>query len=223
MPMPETPNDDDAGPLLLSMQQLSDPMELGRVGPKLAPIYRAVTEWIRTYLMRPHSELGRPGDVCPFTSQAFRLDTIRIGVSPASSSDIASIRRSLRHCFRKFALIPCPKHMQHFRTVVLAFPALEGTAGLETMQRAQRGLNVECLARGLMLAKFHPAAEGGGLWSPAFQPFRSPVPLLVIRQMVKEDAPFALRHPLLLIAYVWKYTWAAPTRLLAALNRGKLL
>ena len=221
--MPEMLNGDDGGPLLVSMQHLSNPIELDRAGPKLAPIYRTLAEWIRTYLMRPHSELGRTGDVCPFTTQAFRLDTIRIGISPAPTSDIASMRRSVRHCFRQFALIPCPKHMQHFRAIVLAFPALEGTAGLEALRRAQRGLNVECLARGLMLAKFHPASEGGGLWSPTFQPFRSPVPLLVIRQMVKEDAPFALRHPLLLIAYVCKYTWAAPKRLLAGFNRGRSL
>jgi hypothetical protein len=41
--------------------------------------------------------------------------------------------------------------------------------------------------------------------------------------MVKEDAPFAVRHPLLLIAYLCKYTWAAPKRLLAGFNRGKSL
>ncbi len=42
-----------------------------------------VAEWIRSYLMRPHADLGRAGDVCPFTALASRLDLVRIGVDYA--------------------------------------------------------------------------------------------------------------------------------------------
>src|SRR5690242_6786110 len=65
-----------------------------------APDYRAVALWIRSYLMSAHAELGRTGDVCPFTAQAFRLDTIRIGVSNATGADVADITRLMRECCR---------------------------------------------------------------------------------------------------------------------------
>lgn len=207
--------------VLLSMKQLSDTATASAVDPELLSAYLSVAQWIRSYLMRPHSDLGRSGDVCPFTTQAFRLDTIRIGVSRARSPDIASIKRCMRYCFREFALMPCPPSMRHFRTIVVAFPRLEGPGGLEALKAVQQRLNVFCLLRGLMLARFHLGSDDPGLWNPAFRPLRCPIPLMVVRQLVKEDAPFAIRHPLLIPTYVWKHASTAPKRLLASLTRAR--
>jgi len=210
-----------ADTVLLSMQQLSDPATASAIDPELLSAYLSVAQWVRSYLMRPHSDLGRSGDVCPFTTQAFRLDTIRIGVSQARGSDIASIKRCMRYCFREFALMPCPSSMRHFRTILVAFPQLQGPKGLEALKTVQKRLNIHCLLRGLMLAKFHAGADDPGLWNPAFRPLRSPIPLMVVRQLVKEDAPFAIRHPLLIPTYLWKHAAAAPRRLLAGLTKAR--
>ena len=35
-----------------------------------AEIDQIIADWVRSYLMRPHPKLGRPGAVCPFTSAA---------------------------------------------------------------------------------------------------------------------------------------------------------
>ena len=206
--------------VLLSMKQLSDTATASAVDPELLSAYLSVARWIRSYLMRPHSDLGRPGDVCPFTTQAFRLDTIRIGVSRVRSSDIASIKHCMRYCFREFALMPCPPSMRHFRTIIVGFPGLDDADGLESLKSVQNRLKVYCLLRGLMIARFHAASDDRGLWNPQFRPLRSPIPLLVIRQLVKEDAPFAIRHPLLIPTYLWKYSLAAPKRLLASLRKA---
>jgi len=45
-----------------------------------------------------------------------------------------------------------------------------------------------------------------------------PLPMLAIRHMVENDAPFTLRHPLLLPAYLGRFRSAAP-RLLRAIGR----
>lgn len=209
-----------AGTTLLSMQQLSDARAGSAVDPELLSVYLSIAQWIRSYLMRPRPDLGRSGDVCPFTTQAFRLDTIRIGVSRARSSDTASIQRCMRHCFRQFALMPCPPSMRHFRTIIVGFPGLDDADGLESLKSVQNRLKVYCLLRGLMTARFHAASDDRGLWNPQFRPLRSPIPLLVIRQLVKEDAPFAIRHPLLIPTYLWKYSLAAPKRLLASLRKA---
>jgi hypothetical protein len=39
--------------------------------------------------------------------------------------------------------------------------------------------------------------------------------------LVKEDAPFAIRHPLLIPIYVWRYFLEAPKRLLASFAKGR--
>lgn len=221
MPTNRTSEQSSAQVVLLSMSRLAETAAVSAIDPELLSAYRSIARWVAAYLMRPHPQLGRSGDVCPFTTQAFRLDTIRIGVSGARSSDIASIRRAMRHCFRELALMPCPPRMRHFRTVIVAFPRLGDRAGLETLKAVQRRFNIYCLLRGLMLARFHAGSEDPGLWNPAFRPLRSPVPLLVIRQLVKEDAPFALRHPLLIPSYLWRFTSAAPKRLLASLTKAR--
>jgi hypothetical protein len=217
----EISNPPHADTTLLSIKQLSGGTASAAADPELLPVYLSIAQWIRSYLMRPHPDLGRSGDVCPFTTQAFRLDTIRIGVSRARDSDIASIKRCMRHCFRQFALMPCLPSMRHFRTIIVGFPELDSPAGLASLKRIQRQLNLYCLLHGLMLARFHAGSDDPGLWNPQFKPLRSPIPLMVIRQLVKEDAPFAIRHPLLIPTYIWNYSLAAPRRLLASLSKTR--
>jgi hypothetical protein len=206
---------------LLSMQQLSDGTFASAAPSDLLSVYQLIAQWLTSYLMRPHAELGRSGDVCPFTAQALRLDTIRIGVCTAAGSDVASVRSAMRDCFEQFASMPCPQAMRHFRTIVVGFPRMDDAAGLESLRKAQRRLKIYCLLRGLMIGRFYAGSNDPGLWNPHFRPLRSPIPLLAIRQVVENDAPFAIRHPLLIPTYVWKYSLAAPKRLLANLARGR--
>jgi len=206
---------------LLSIKQLSDDAFASAAPPHLLSAYQLIAQWLTSYLMRPHAELGRPGDVCPFTAQAFRLDTIRIGVSGAAGADVAGARRCMRDCFEQFASMPCPDSMGHFRTIVVGFPRMDDAVGLETLRKVQRRLKIYCLLRGLMIGRFHAGSNDPGLWNPDFRPLRSPIPLLAIRQVVENDAPFALRHPLLIPTYVWKYSRAAPRRLLAGLGKAR--
>src|SRR3712207_3899527 len=36
----------------------------------------AVAEWIKTFIVRPHDELGRPGSVCPFVPESVERQTL---------------------------------------------------------------------------------------------------------------------------------------------------
>ncbi len=215
------PNHDPSGLVLLSMKQLCEPTFTPAVSPDLLPTYRSIARWITSYLMSAHPELGRAGDVCPFTAQALRLDTIRIGVSSATSAHTAIIKSGMHDCFRQFALIPAAKSMQHFRTIIVGFPGINDAKGLEHLKIVQARLKFYCLLRGLMIGRFHAGSNDPGLWNPDFRPLRSPIPLLAIREVVENDAPFAMRHPLLIPAYVWKYPLAAPKRLLAHLLKRR--
>jgi len=67
-------------PVLLTMKQVGGASSSSEIPSEVFPTYRMLHDWIRSYLMSSHRDLGRSGDVCPFTAQASRLDTIRIGV-----------------------------------------------------------------------------------------------------------------------------------------------
>ena len=187
------------------------------VAPEISAVYRSIGRWISSYLMSAHAELGRPGDVCPFTAQAFRLDTIRIGVSGATGADVGEIARLMRDCCRGLRAIPCPESLRHFRTIVVGFPAIKDEDGLQGLRTVQTRLKPYALLRGLMIGRFHPNTNDPGLWNPDFRPLRSPIPLLAVRYLVANDAPFALRHPLLMPAYLARFPLSGAKRLLACL------
>jgi hypothetical protein len=198
------------------MRRLADP------GPECAPatefaVCRTKAGWVSSFLMREHPELGRSGDVCPFTAQAFRLDTIRIGVCTAT--DIAGIKSAMRCCLQEFASIPCAHSMRNFRTVIVGFPNVNNADGLAALKKVQAQLKLYSFLHGLMIGRFHPESNNPGLWNRQFRPLRAPLPMLAVRHLVENDAPFALRHPLLLPSYLWRFSRTAPRRLLSAAGK----
>jgi|ERR1051326_100402 hypothetical protein len=204
----------EASVMLLSMKQLADPASMPAVDADALGLCRSIAQWVRSYLMQSHPELGRAGEVCPFASRAYRIDTIRIGVSFASSGDGALITQTMRGSLRQFASIACDDTATQFRTVIVGFPNLTDADGVAALRAAQRRLTLRCLWDGLMIGRFHPYSDDEGLWNRDFRPMRAPIPLLAVRHLVRNDAPFALRHPALLASYLCRYS-AAPRHLLA--------
>src|SRR5262249_39795349 len=148
--------------------------------PDALAVYHLIARWMTAYLMASHPHLGRPGEVCPFTSRAYRLDTIRIGVSLAAGDDVPVIKKDMQECLRQFSEIACDETTRHFCSFVLGLPILEAADGLASLGAAQNDLKLRCLWRGLMVGRFLPASEDQGLWTRDFRPMRSPIPLLAI-------------------------------------------
>jgi hypothetical protein len=206
--------------VLVSTRQLAD-RALAAAPPDASATCHQIARWVTSYLMAPHPELGRPGEVCPFTGRAYRLDTIRIGVSPAASGDTALIKSHMEDALRQFSAISCDQTTRYLRTVIVGFPNLNDENGVAALKAGQDHLKLRCLWRGLMVGRFHPASEDRGLWNRDFRPMRSPIPLLAIRHLVRNDAAFALRNPVLLAAYVCRYALAAPKQLLVNLAKQR--
>lgn len=184
-----------------------------------APLCVTLAHWVQSYLMRPHPDLGRPGDVCPFTAQAARLDAIRIGISGFGSDQAPQILATMESAIGAFEAIACPKSMRHFRTVIIGFPHCADDDGLRVLRQTQNRLRPHSIFRGKMVGFFEPNSADKGLINPDFRPLRSPIPLLAIRMLVENDAPFVIRNPLLAPIYLAKFPLKGPRRLLAALRR----
>lgn len=180
---------------------------------------QVIAHWVRSYLMRPHVDLGRPGDVCPFTAQASRLDTIRIGLCDAGPGEATHILNVMEGAVRAFDEIPCAKSMRHFRTIIVGFPNCGGVEGSHVLKQIQNRLRPHSIFRGKMIGLFAPDSQDKGLLNPDFRPLRSPVPLLAIRMLVENDSPFVVRNPLLAPIYLLKFPRKGLRRLVAALWR----
>jgi hypothetical protein len=64
-----------------------------------------------------------------------------------------------------------------------------------------------------MIGLFEPNSEAEGLLNRDFRPLRAPVPVLAIRTLVEQDAPFVVRNPLLVPVYLAKFPIAGLARL----------
>lgn len=179
------------------------------------PALAALTGWVEHYLMEPHADLGRTGAVCPFTKLSAKLDAIRIGVSPAASGDEATAFELARAAFGILDEIPVKPGMDHVRTVIIGFPHCTDEAGIAMLKRVQDRHKFYSLSRNRMIGLMHAGSDAPGLWNAAFRPLRSPFPILAIRHMVEQDAPFAARHPLLAVPYLLRFPIEGSRRLWA--------
>ena len=184
--------------------------------PGSAPDH-VVASWVRAYLMRPHAELGRAGAVCPFTPVAARLDSLLVGSSRAT--DEAEILAVMGRALAAFDAIACRPEQRPFRAVIVAFPRCGGDEGRARLKAVQNRLRPESIYRGKMIGLLEPQSEDQGLINPDFLPLRSPLPLLAIRTLVENDAPFVWRNPRLAPIYLLKFPLKGPLRLWSALWR----
>ncbi len=181
---------------------------------------RTLLHWVENYLMAGHPELGRTGAVCPFTRQAARIDTVRLGISHAVPSDEEKAFALIRDGFGELEKIASKPGMRHFRTVIVGFPGCDSDNGIAMLKRVQRRLRFYSLRRGKMIGMMHATSEDPGLWNPDFRPLRAPLPVLAIRHMVEQDAPFAAKHPPLMAAYLLRFPLAGTRRLIAYMRTG---
>ena len=185
-----------------------------------APPLAVLLGWVENYLMSTHADLGRSGAVCPFTRQAAKLDPVRLGISSATAADEDAAFEAVKRSFADLDAIPVQASLQHFRTVILGFPGCAGPAGTAMLQRVQKRLKYASLRRLRMIGLMYPGSEAPGLWNPQFRPLRAPFPVIGVRHMVEHDAPFAARHPLLMLPYLARFRMAGARRLIAHLRAG---
>lgn len=177
-------------------------------------------DWVESYLMNGHPDLGRAGAVCPFTRQAARIDTVRLAISHVRPEDEDKTFALIRGAFGELEAIPCKPAMRHFRTVIVGFPGCDSPEGIAMLKRIQRRHRFYSLARARMIGMMHAGSEDRGLWNPEFRPLRSPMPVLAIRHLVENDAPFAALHPALMVAYLARFPIKGTRRLVNHFRSG---
>jgi len=180
---------------------------------------RATLEWVRQYLCRPHPDLGRKGDVCPYAESSVLKGTFHMAVYPNRPADPGEITELLTRYRDWFVgLEPRTGAAAQFKTIVVLFPELDSPEGRALIDATQQLLKSEYVAHGLMIGEFHNGPpDKPGLWNPEFRPLRSPVPLLAIRHMVPTDLPFLRDDQQHVAAYLTRFADRVPAYLTSQL------
>jgi len=171
-------------------------------------VLRQISHWCREYLAKPHDQLGRPGDVCPFVGHALRSRTIWLATVPRvmSAVEMKGVVAAYREKFLKLEPSSGSKRLE--KAVLIVFPHVALDQARELIDTVQAELKVDFVDVGLMIGEFHQMNDAPGLHNPDFHPLRSPIPMLAIRHMVESDLVFLTRDfdaPHVRVRYLTSY------------------
>jgi hypothetical protein len=157
--------------------------------------FKIISNWVRNYLCKPHSKLGRPGPVCPFTAPAVKLGQIWIAVAPNTANTVDTLAQVSLEGKEFFLNAPENKNeSKDYKAVMILFPHLNTHDGHMVIESTQRLLKPSFVSMGLMFGQFYQGCPEPGLANPMFRPLFSPIPLLATRYMVASDIAF-LQEP----------------------------
>ncbi len=178
------------------LEDLEDTGRTGALAPGDLTALRAVADWMRTYIVRPHEDLGRAGPVCPFVPHS--LERRELWLAPERIADRgvpAVVEHIDRYKRRLLAAEPADEEAR-YQVFVVVFPDLSA-------ERAQR-LFADVLEQvavpsyvedGIVFGPFYEGHAGTAISNGIFHPFQSPVPFIFVRRAVVDDWKFYLDDP----------------------------
>lgn len=145
--------------------------------------------WLRSFLTRPHADLGRKGAVCPFMEQSLKL-----GRAALSSVDVSGPRGQRRlETTARSALARLGEDAAGdnvYNAFVMVPVGTDESTRAAIVLDVQQELKAEAIAAGKMVGEFFPGHPMPGINNPSFRPLAAPHPLLAVRTMVITDILF---------------------------------
>ncbi|OTA17852.1 hypothetical protein Xvie_00524 [Xenorhabdus vietnamensis] len=180
---------------------------------------KMTAQWCVEYLCNPHPELGRSGVVCPYTPISMKKETFWLTEIKTKDRTAEEIRQdiiSLSYLFHEQE--PRTGEATQFKTIVSVWDDIHSE---ENIARLHYEMKPIFLHAGLMLGEFFSSCEKKGLRNSDFYPLRSPVPLLVVREMLEFDIAFLSDSVEYVKEYIHKYGDRGLNAIKHILNQNK--
>ena len=155
---------------------------------------QAVADWIKTYVVRPHKDLGRAGPVCPFVPGALERKTLWLAPEQIADQDVPHVVELLSGYKSLFLdAEPTDGDDAIYKVIVVVFTDLPADRAQAVFDGVLDQLAVPSYAEdGIVFGPFYEGHEGTALNNSSFRPFQSPVPFLFVRHGVISDWKFFL-------------------------------
>jgi len=185
-------------------------VQAGRIPPAAVAALQPIATWSNSFLVAEHPDLGRDGPVCPFSKASMGHGLFLLAHLDGVTSNEAIAAAIYRYgdWYRDLSRSVDPARRKYL-TFLVVLPDVDATDAGE-FDELQRDLKDHFVEDGLMIGQFHPVCERSGLWNANFRPLRSPIPLLAIRSMVREDLPFLVDTPAHFDAYTARFGATPP-------------
>jgi hypothetical protein len=157
---------------------------------------RAVADWTKSFVVRPHRDLGRAGPVCPFVPLALEHKTLWLAAERSaglSAPDVIKLIDGYKRLL--LAAQPVDGDDANYKSIVVVFTDLPAAQAKDFFSDVLQQIGVPSYVDdGLVMGPFCEGNDGTAIYSPNFRPFTSPVPFLLMRRAVISDWKFFLNN-----------------------------
>lgn len=178
---------------LFLLEDLEDAAKASELAEGDLTALRTVADWIRSYVVRPHKDLGRAGPVCPFVPAALERRTLWLAPEHAADLSASAVAELMDGHKRRFLEVAPADGDDANKVLVVVFTDLPADRASGVFDGVLEQLAVPSYAEdGIVFGPFYEGNEGTALRNSSFRPFQSPVPFLFVRYTVIGDWRFFL-------------------------------
>jgi len=155
---------------------------------------QAVAEWIKTFVVNPHKDLGRAGTVCPFVPGSLERKTLWLAPEQIADRDVPEVVE-LMSGYKRLLLDTRPTDGDDviYNVIVVVFSDLPADRAQGVFAVVLQHLAVPSYVEdGILFGPYYEGNKGTAIYNSSFRPFQSPVPFLFVRHGVTSDWKFFL-------------------------------
>ena len=179
---------------LFLLEDLEDARRAGELAEGDLDALRAVADWIKTFVVKPHQDLGRAGTVCPFVPGSLERKTLWLAPEQIADRDVPEVVE-LMNGYKRLLLDTRPTDGDDviYNVIVVVFTDLPADRAQGVFDDVLEQLAVPSYAEdGILFGPYYEGNEGTAIYNSSFRPFQSPVPFLFVRHGVTGDWKFFL-------------------------------
>jgi hypothetical protein len=206
---------------LFLLQDLEDVSRTGELAESDLKALQAVANWITTFVVKPHKDLGRSGTVCPFVPGSLERNVLWLAperIADAGEPDVVGLVSSYKRLFLETQ--PIGGDDAEYKVIVVVFTNLPPDRAQSAFDDVLQHLAVPSYADdGILFGPYYEGHEGTAIYNSKFRPFQSPVPFLFVRSGVISDWKFFLDDEEWLNLWARRYGQSAVQALADELRR----
>ena len=206
---------------LYLLEDLDDASKTRQLAKSDLAALRTVADWIKSFVARPHKDLGRDGAVCPFVPESLQRKTLWLASEHIADRSVPDVVRLINGYKTQFLQAqPIDGDGANYKVIVVVFTDLPADRAQHIFGDVVQQLAVPSYVDdGILFGPFYESNQGTALYNSGFRPFQSPVPFLFVRQGVISDWKFFLDNDDWLNRWAHRYGESAVRALAEELRR----
>jgi hypothetical protein len=206
---------------LFLLEDLEDVRKTSELAERELEALHAVADWIKSFVVKPHEDLGRPGTVCPFVPGSLERKTLWLAPEQIADREVPDVVE-LMSGYKRLLLDTRPTEGDDviYNVIVVVFTDLSADRAQGVFDDVLKHLAVPSYVEdGILFGPYYEGNEGTAIYSSSFRPFQSPVPFLFVRHGVTSDWKFFLDDEEWLNLWARRYGESAVQALAQELRR----